>query len=295
MKNLNVIEKTEERHRQRIAEHFSSNTKYWDAVYDEKNPASGRSLIQQENMNYRKQITLSYISAFAGDKSLEILDVGCGTGSLMASMLAMGHRVRGVDISERMVETVNSRLKTEGSGPLCLKAAVEVLPFATNTFDIITCLGVIEYLYKPEKGIEEIFRVLKDDGLFIVSAPNLIKLQFILDPYYYFNRSVKYFFVKSGINKWRQTKAAKEISTNRNFTNKRYTYSGIISLLSGCNLYLSEFENIGFGPVTFWQKNIFSDSVLLKTNNTLIRLSHKKFFGFLKFFANRWVFCLKKK
>lgn len=289
---MDVIERTAESHKQAIADHFSKKTEYWDVVYNPNNPATGRSLIQQVNMTRRKAVTLSFISKYQESNKGIILDIGCGAGVLMSEILEMGHDVKGVDISEKMVETVNTKLKAKNNSPICFNAAVESLPFPNNYFDVITCLGVFEYLLYPEKGLDEIYRVLKNNGILIISAPNLLKLQYVLDPYYYMNRGLKYFMKKR--NKSKLGTVDKDISTNRNFTNKRFTFNFITKLMSKCNFNLLEFENIGYGPLTFWRRNLAGDSAILKVNGGLVKLSHNKLFSLLKYFSNRWVFCLKK-
>lgn len=287
-------EQAEERHRQ-VARHFSTNTGYWDSVYNSKSTPTGRSLIQQVNMNYRSSTTLKSIEEFSGQETLEVLDAGCGTGRLMESLINMGHSVKGVDISEKMVETANSKISTPDGVPACLMAPLEKLPFEKETFDAITCLGVIEYLLKPELGIKEMSRVLKNGGMLIVSAPNLLKLQYLLDPYYYLNRGAKYLLLKMHILKKKKESIHEEISDNKNFANTRFTYKEITELFKRCSFELDSFENIGFGPLTFWNRIYISDANLLKMNSGLISLAHKKAFGFLKYFTNRWVFCLRKK
>lgn len=286
-------EQAKERRRQ-IARHFSAYTNYWDNVYNENDTASGRSLIQQVNMNYRSITAIKFIDKFAGNRALEVLDAGCGTGHLMESIIKMGHTVKGVDISEKMVEASNSKISLPEGVPACLMAPVERLPFEEETFDAVTCLGVVEYLLEPETGIKEMARVLKSGGLLVVSAPNLIKLQYLLDPYYYFKRGVRYFLLKMHILKKKRENIHGEISGNKNFANTRFTFKKITSLFRRCGFELTGFENIGFGPLTFWNRIFLNDVKLLGINSGLISLSHKKAFRFLKYFSNRWVFCLRK-
>jgi len=46
------------------------------------------------------------------------------------------------------------------------------LPFGDNTFDVLCSFQVIEHLEKPEHFFKEANRVLKKDGLLIISTPN---------------------------------------------------------------------------------------------------------------------------
>ena len=46
------------------------------------------------------------------------------------------------------------------------------IPARDNTFDITVCLETLEHVFYPEKVIEELKRITKKDGLFILSMPN---------------------------------------------------------------------------------------------------------------------------
>jgi len=99
---------------------------------------------------------------------LRILDNGCGS-ALMARQLAnMGYRVTGSDISEELLRLVpktdNLELVACDSGSL---------PFKSSEFDYVICSEVLEHLKETAPAIREIRRVLKDDGLAIISVPNL--------------------------------------------------------------------------------------------------------------------------
>ncbi|MEM3393038.1 MAG: class I SAM-dependent methyltransferase [Candidatus Bathyarchaeia archaeon] len=45
------------------------------------------------------------------------------------------------------------------------------MPFKQSSFDLITCFETIEHLYNPELMINEAYRILKPNGVFIISTP----------------------------------------------------------------------------------------------------------------------------
>lgn len=92
-------------------------------------------------------------------KSLQLLDVGCGTGITLQILQEFG-TVQGIDITEDAIFFCRKR------GFSIAQGDVARMPFSDNTFDVITCLGVFyhEGVTDDIAGINEIFRVLKPGG-----------------------------------------------------------------------------------------------------------------------------------
>lgn len=96
------------------------------------------------------------------------LDVGCGDGKLLELLQGGGNEVYGVDASISAVQ----ECKKKGIRTLLLDMNHERLPFSDDYFDICICLETLEHLTNPYHAIMEIRRVLKENGIFIVSVPN---------------------------------------------------------------------------------------------------------------------------
>jgi ubiquinone/menaquinone biosynthesis C-methylase UbiE len=109
-------------------------------------------------------------------KSLEgkvrtYLDVGCGDGSLTSQIaeIVRADQVFGCDISEEALKMASLRgIKTS-----TVDINNEPTPFINNYFDLVTACEVIEHLVNPDKMLTEVYRVLKTDGYFLLSTPNL--------------------------------------------------------------------------------------------------------------------------
>ncbi len=97
------------------------------------------------------------------------LDVGCGDGRT-AGLWLDGHAASyaGVDISSHAVEMACAA----GLEATCIEDAVS-LPFADNSFDVVTCLEVMEHHFEPHAVAKEIARVLVPGGVFIATVPNV--------------------------------------------------------------------------------------------------------------------------
>ena len=54
-----------------------------------------------------------------------------------------------------------------------MQGSAESLPFTDNSFDVVSCLQVLEHLKEPDKAISELKRVLKPGGFACVATPTL--------------------------------------------------------------------------------------------------------------------------
>jgi 2-polyprenyl-3-methyl-5-hydroxy-6-metoxy-1,4-benzoquinol methylase len=103
------------------------------------------------------------------NKNQTILDIGCATGYLGAEIKKKGNRVYGVEISEKMAKEAKKILDEIVIGNI---EEIE-LPWPEKFFDIIICADILEHLFDPEKVLISLKRYLKDNGLLIVSIPNV--------------------------------------------------------------------------------------------------------------------------
>jgi SAM-dependent methyltransferase len=104
----------------------------------------------------------------------KILDVGCGTGGNL-EMLAKFGAAEGVDVSDDALEFCRKKgLKTH-------KGLAERLPFADESFDVVTALDVVEHLDDDVAGLKEINRVLKTGGKTLIFVPAFMWLWGVQD------------------------------------------------------------------------------------------------------------------
>lgn len=102
---------------------------------------------------------------------LSIIDIATGTGDFaVAATKIPGSKIVGIDISEGMLEVGRKKIQKKNLSERIefLKADSENLPFADNTFDAAVVGFGVRNFENLEKGLAEINRVLKPEGMFIV-------------------------------------------------------------------------------------------------------------------------------
>jgi SAM-dependent methyltransferase len=100
----------------------------------------------------------------------KILDVGVGNGYLEKKLSVKSNLIiSGIDISEDMIKNATRRnlaAVQQGRVVLTLGDCCD-LQFSDGTFDVVTSINTIYFWPDTIKGLSEIRRVLKDDGIFV--------------------------------------------------------------------------------------------------------------------------------
>jgi demethylmenaquinone methyltransferase/2-methoxy-6-polyprenyl-1,4-benzoquinol methylase len=100
-----------------------------------------------------------------------ILDIATGTGDLAINLAQTGaSKITGLDISQGMLDVGKQKIikKELGNTIEMVLGDSENMPFDDNTFDAITVAFGVRNFETLEKGLTEILRVLKPDGIFVI-------------------------------------------------------------------------------------------------------------------------------
>ena len=100
-----------------------------------------------------------------------ILEIGCTYGFLFNYLKDYKNKY-GIDISEHAIK--QARILSQGAEYKVMDA--EKLTLKKDLFSLVLAIDVMEHLKHPEKGIQEVHRVLKHNGMFIMVTPNLESL-----------------------------------------------------------------------------------------------------------------------
>ncbi len=105
----------------------------------------------------------------AGEKAL---DLGCGTGIYAIWLKKQGLDVTGIDLSSAMLAKAKEKAQREDLAVHWIQGDIIQLPFDHETFDLVICNIVLEFVGNPEKVVAEAMRVLKKGGRLIVGLIN---------------------------------------------------------------------------------------------------------------------------
>jgi len=182
-----------------------------------------------------------------------ILDVATGTGDLaiMASRLLEPGKIKGIDISDGMLELGRKKIKKLGLQDTIelLNGDSEAISFNDNTFDAVTVAFGVRNFQQLEKGLSEIRRVLKPGGKLVVLEFSKPKLPFVRSFYNFYMKIVTpnmgklfsknrnaYKYLDESIKKFPEGKNFTQILDQIGYHN---TYSKTLSL-GICSIYCGE-------------------------------------------------------
>ena len=114
----------------------------------------------------------------------KVLDIGCGPGIIGNTFRGKPIEYYGVDISEEMIKVCNDTFGHDQQFRFSL-GRVESLSFPDSCFDVVLCLGMFEYVQDVHLAMNDIGRVLKPNGVFIVTMLNSVSPYRIWERYIY--------------------------------------------------------------------------------------------------------------
>ena len=119
-------------------------------------------------------LRLSWIADVAtGFAGKDVLDVGCGGGILAEAMAVSGARVTGIDLSEKALGVAQlHRLESGASVDYRLIAAEDLAAAAPGTFDLVTCMEMLEHVPDPASIVAACSRLARPGGTLVFSTLN---------------------------------------------------------------------------------------------------------------------------
>lgn len=119
----------------------------------------------------RKQ--LNTLNIKATDK--KALDVGCGPGNLLVALSTDNpHLLVGIDVDTTFLTVGHSKIEElvnpPSTVPTLIRGSLPTLPFADETFDLVTCFLVLPHVPDDKVALTELARVLKPGGTLAISG-----------------------------------------------------------------------------------------------------------------------------
>lgn len=125
----------------------------------------------QHRVKKRVEMILNFCNF---DKNKKALELGCGTGIFTKYLAEIFKEIIAIDISEDMIEIAKQRIKNDNVKFQIVD--IHNLPFNNESFDIVVGISVLHHL-NVYVALNEIYRVLKFDGILLLSEPNMLNPQ----------------------------------------------------------------------------------------------------------------------
>jgi SAM-dependent methyltransferase len=113
----------------------------------------------------RRRVILAELERLPLPAGARVLDAGCGSGRTLQELTRFGE-VAGIELDPDAAELARSR----GHGEVQV-GRLEELPWEEDSFDLITCLDVIEHTPDDRATLRELRRVARPGGFLLVTVP----------------------------------------------------------------------------------------------------------------------------
>ena len=129
--------------------------------------ASSHKTRENKTVQANIKIALEKLYSLNTDKSIKILDAGCGDGWTMDQLRNNGYNnLWGIDVNDEKLAVARKYGHKNVAQSL-----LPDLKFADNFFDLIFCRHVYEHLLYPQETLKTFFRILKKSGILFLIAP----------------------------------------------------------------------------------------------------------------------------
>jgi ubiquinone/menaquinone biosynthesis C-methylase UbiE/uncharacterized protein YbaR (Trm112 family) len=133
-----------------------ANIDYHDTAADTYDEDEAESVHQNKFNQERIEGIIRDLSQKCGGQ--RFLDIGCGTGNVLKFGKKYFQHAVGIDASVNMLKLANER------GMEVIQADALFLPFASNTFNVVSVFSVLHHIYDYSLALTQIGRVLGKDG-----------------------------------------------------------------------------------------------------------------------------------
>lgn len=133
--------------------------------------SNNKYMTKLKNYNSFYYRGLINVIGLMGDKSLKILDVGCGTGNLLNFLNKRGYsNLYGVEQSSLLLKNAKNLSSIKYINSNFLDSIFD------SRYGVIINSGVLEHTVYPKKIIDKQCKILNKDGLLLIQGPNLLNL-----------------------------------------------------------------------------------------------------------------------
>jgi SAM-dependent methyltransferase len=139
-------------------------TAYWDAAADDFDDEPDHGLRAVDT----RAAWANLLAAWLPPHPVDVLDIGCGTGSLCELIAEAGHRVTGVDLAPRMVEQARAKLAAAGLRGRFLAGDAALPPTGREKFGVLLSRHLVRTLPDPHAASNERAGRIRPGGLLVL-------------------------------------------------------------------------------------------------------------------------------
>jgi len=142
---------------------MTETSAFWDKVAERysKKPVADEAAYQK-----KLRITQEYF-----EPDMEVLEIGCGTGSTAIVHAPFVKHVRATDISPKMIEIAKGRAVAEKIDNVSFEvSSMDDLNVADQSLDAVLALSVLHLLEDRDEAIASVHKMLKKGGIFVTST-----------------------------------------------------------------------------------------------------------------------------
>ena len=151
------------------------NKQTFQSIVDSKLHNTEYVATHQERFIYITNAVNKYFLKYS--VNIKILDFGSHTGVLAVILQDYGYNVTSIDLDSVIEDNIQTytlnKLKVDS-----LTQQWDQLPYEDNYFDSVIFSEVLEHIYEsPVQILKELYRILKPNGVLILTTPNVMKLE----------------------------------------------------------------------------------------------------------------------
>lgn len=143
--------------------------------YSENYFDSGEAKLGQYATYESQRFYPAFISMTKGIKALvqagKVLDIGCAKGYLVDTLRNEGYESFGTDISYYAINNSPKHIRKYLS--VC-DLNKDYLPYPDSSFDLVICMGTLEYVENQSNAVNEISRILNNGGVLLMTSLNYV-------------------------------------------------------------------------------------------------------------------------
>jgi SAM-dependent methyltransferase len=203
-------------------------------------------------------------------ENMKILESGCGLGKWVFYFHRLGYNIIGLDWSQNTVDFIKSYDKNIN----IQKGDARSSDFKDKEFDLVLSLGTVEHAIEgPEKALHDAFRILKENGMLIITVPIMSRSRRVLNSLKNLIRSAKAIYVGqyAGLSKIKKSNL-NGLFMNIYYENNRYNFFEYQFPIS---IFKSYIEKAGFHIVEIFP-SFYSDGLYQDLGSLVGRWNYEK-------------------